>query len=65
MAGHRRSVLCGSLRSLTTPRRYVAARPMEPGLCWVPVAVSASATVELETVEVYLRGGIGPIGEGL
>ncbi len=38
--GHRRSVLCGTFRRLTPPRRYLAPCPVEPGLssapAWVP-----------------------------
>lgn len=32
MAGHRRCIFCGTFRRLTTPRRYLAVHPVEPGL---------------------------------
>src|SRR5687767_1349801 len=40
-------ILCGTFRRLTTPRRYLAARPVEPGLSSAPTGVAVTATVQL------------------
>lgn len=43
--GHRRSTLCCTFRRLTSPRRYLAPCPMEPGLS--STLESKAATVQL------------------
>ena len=40
----RRSDLCGTFRRLAPPRRYLASRPVEPGLSSTPPETDGTAT---------------------